>query len=847
MKPTLKPLAGLALCILSLACQYSGISHDGPTPQIAAVNLDTHGVLTTATLLQGVVSLITVTGQGFAPLPLDVLTDHPDLAMPQVTLTTAGMSTVLMGVTYDAVTKSLSASVPAGMAVGTYDLTVKNANGKSGMLAAAVQIILPPSIDLCSSVSPAFGWVQGRTSIELCADNSHGHGLQPVPQVFLRVGPSGQANVPEVQLIRAALVSASVARPPLTDASVMRVVVPAATEARGAGLVVGGPYDLRVQNPDGSTAILSRAFTVLADPPPTISLVSPGQSDTSQTGLLLTITGTNLKDPNASRSPRLAEVLLLSQPYDPAVGCVSSSGCYPCATPTLVGNGNTQVSCNQPTGLPAGSYLVRYQHLDDLSSYELAALAVTNPAGNVSAATAATALQQGRFAHGAAYAQDDLGNRFLYVVGGQSAAATSTALASVEVAPLSLFGAVGAWQVLPVALPAAITGLNVVAKGPYLFAIGGRNSAGTPVNDVWRARVLGADTVPVIAPPTVASGGTLAAGTYSYKVSAVMGSTTDNPAGETLASDAESVQVSGAHGMVHVVWATVPGASSYRVYRTGSANQLAGTEQLLTQNITATRFDDDGSLGVSAVTPQPSGATGVWVAMPTLSTPRADAAATIAADTAGNTYVYVAGGRLSTASTETDTYDFASLTVSGGTWSTGTFTAGTNLLLGARAEAVAATLDASSAPRTSGLGEQYIVVGRGIATGAALPDLLVAKVGAAGALDAWSRPTAASSPSARRYGGLGALVSNIFYEVGGQDNSNYTASGKTTVVCSANNASCATTDPPTLSISGGNAGFTLTAPRYRGALVYQSGYFYSTGGQSSMTTVESSTDRTGFN
>ncbi len=43
-------------------------------------------------------------------------------------------------------------------------------------------------------------------------------------------------------------------------------------------------------------------------------------------------------------------------------------------------------------------------------------------------------------------ARDDLGNTFLYAIGGDTGGATPTVLDDVEIAQLSKFGALGAWH-----------------------------------------------------------------------------------------------------------------------------------------------------------------------------------------------------------------------------------------------------------------------------------------------------------------------------------------------------------------------------------------------------------------
>lgn len=100
--------------------------------------------------------------------------------------------------------------------------------------------------------------------------------------------------------------------------------------------------------------------------------------------------------------------------------------------------------------------------------------------------------------------------------------------------------------------------------------------------------------VEVLAPPvqsalsTVTTGGTLAAGTYRYYVTAV------NAEGETTISNEQQITTTGSTSTVTVSWVAVTGATSYKIYRT-AAGGAAGTQLLLSSD-TASPFIDDGSL-----------------------------------------------------------------------------------------------------------------------------------------------------------------------------------------------------------------------------------------------------------
>lgn len=94
---------------------------------------------------------------------------------------------------------------------------------------------------------------------------------------------------------------------------------------------------------------------------------------------------------------------------------------------------------------------------------------------------------------------------------------------------------------------------------------------------------------------TSTSGGTLAAGTYSYRISAVINGI------ETTASVAATQQTTGITSTVTVSWAAFASAAatSYKVYgRTGGSELLMGTV-----NMPTTQFVDDGSVTPSGALP----------------------------------------------------------------------------------------------------------------------------------------------------------------------------------------------------------------------------------------------------
>lgn len=103
--------------------------------------------------------------------------------------------------------------------------------------------------------------------------------------------------------------------------------------------------------------------------------------------------------------------------------------------------------------------------------------------------------------------------------------------------------------------------------------------------------VLLAAPTNVVATPS-GTGGTLAAGTYYYKVTAL------DAYGQTLPSAEASAVTTGATSSVALTWTAVTGAVSYRIYR-GTATNAQNTYF----TSTAANFTDVGAAGTAGTVP----------------------------------------------------------------------------------------------------------------------------------------------------------------------------------------------------------------------------------------------------
>jgi len=99
------------------------------------------------------------------------------------------------------------------------------------------------------------------------------------------------------------------------------------------------------------------------------------------------------------------------------------------------------------------------------------------------------------------------------------------------------------------------------------------------------------------APSTATSGGTLAAGTWRYMITAI------NANGETLPSNEMSQVTTGASSTVTVNWNAVVGATGYKVYRVLAVGGGTGTELLLTTLGNVLTYIDTGALTPAGALP----------------------------------------------------------------------------------------------------------------------------------------------------------------------------------------------------------------------------------------------------
>lgn len=573
---------------------------------------------------QGSSVVVALTGTGFREGMTVSLDGDPAVAGTDVVVSSPTAASATLDLT--------------GVAPGVYDVTIVNPDGCSFTLTGAFTVYVPAEFQLVG-IDPPFGCACSDTTVTISSEG----GFVSTPRVEMR--PVGQ-NAPVVSFTRVAFV----------DANTLTAVVPAGAEL--------GDYDVTVYNPpsDGGIATLESGFRVVANPVPSIEAIVPSRGDpTADTEVA--IHGENFRDP--------VRIELI----DPAGNIEATvDGVTPVSS--------TLVEATLPTsGMTEDAYLVRVTNLDEetYSTFSSFLVAATGPSGNLAVFSQQPSLNTGRRMLAGTSARDDTGNRFVYAIGGDTGAG-GTVLDSVEVSPLAKFGQLGSWRDAgyPLNTPrvgAAAVTVPIFDESPfvpaktYLYVLGGMSDAGTVLDSIERAVVLSPGDAPVVTSIAAsATESTLAAGTWYYKVSAVLDpSDPDNPGGETLSSDEAIITIADGRS-IELTWdpVVVNGlpAVAYNVYRTDEANGASQAEHLVA-TVEDTSFLDTGA-EPGTVPPLPLGAVGVWVTEPgTLAEARWGHQAALVSDIDGARFLYVLGGK-SDASTYLASVEYTTVTDSDG-------------------------------------------------------------------------------------------------------------------------------------------------------------------------------------
>jgi hypothetical protein len=814
------------LAVLAAALATCDSTRDGPTP-------DPTGVEPREICTACGENLIRISGDGFSPASGSPLGGGEELLMPRVFLVApdgAESEIPPIGVTLAAGGSGgqvLAATIPAdfvgptesGAASVTYDLRILNPNGNEGWLRAAdglgLTVVAPSYFDLLR-IEPPFGWHETATSVTIFSNA----GFVSTPSAYMVLHDDDpEAEHEPIPFERVAFI----------DESTISAVVPA-----GADL---GAYDVYVTNPppSGTIGVLASGFTVVDNPVPIVIWVVPSRG-TSQADTAVTIYGANFRAP--------VRVELVDQALQVAVAVDDHTSVTESEIRTMF------PTKSQSGDLPAAPYLVRVTNLDEGSYGSWAAFMVTNPAGNLNTFEESSPMTTGRRLLSGLFANDEPGNRYVYAIGGDTGEGGEV-LDTVEFAQLSHFGALGSWRQQKHRLNVPRAGASAVAvpvfdpEGSpfipvrtYLYVVGGLSDAGEVLDTVERATVLPASDAPVITSAAPASAaGTLAAGTWYYLVSAMLGTgDPENPGGETAPSD-EAIVALAAEGSVSVAWnpLTVNGqpAVAYRIYRTDQVNGTSLTEHLIAE-VTATSYTDSGDpAGTEA--PNHAGGTGVFTILPeNLGTPRWGHRALLVHDESGARFLHVLGGKDAVAGGVLDSAEWAVL---GDDGLLGAFDAtGVTPLTTGRAFFAAVAEDRSNIDTFPTDGSRLWAMG-GVTAGGPTGTLEESDILTGGGSGAW---TVNGKTVISAAGSMAVITNNKLFVLGGATSADDTTFGGVT----SNGRDSEFDGNGDITGSINSTASSLINPRALGIGLYGAGFIYFFGGTSDGTDALATTERT---
>lgn len=715
-----------------------------------------------------------------------------------VTLVAADGAETTLSFTWDASeADELVATIPAGLAEGTYDLRVVQDGTCPATLIGAVYVEADVGVAI-EAVEPAWAWTGDTTAVSV-------HATDPAPSGLVQF-----ADVPRVYLnpTSGAGTATGLASVSYADATLLRAVVP-------AGLDVG-TYDVLVINPDGAVGFLAAGLEVTAEPPPTIDAISPA-SVPSGGDQALTIRGADFRAPTVS-----------FECVDPGTGATTG------ASGTVTASTATAIDALLPTDTTGNGVCVVTVTNSDGPSVSFAAVSVTNPSQNLYPWAAGASMLTARRAPAAIAGRATSASRYLYAIGGDDGTEAG-AMASIEAAAVDAYGSLSDWSELPGTLPGPLTLAGVAKIGRFVYLVGGHDGA-APVDTVWRAQVLDPLAAPAFDDLSIdyGTGVELGGGTWIYRVAALFDATdAANPGGESLASDPIVVRLPDIAERIALTltWSEVSGASGYRVYRSPAADSGSGAEVWLADvsgGTTLSYTDDNGDTPDASLTPLPEGALGEWAEMPSLPSPLRSPCVTVAVDPAdpNTTYLYAAGGLDDSGAVHDAIRLLPITTVSDSEQTPGAWSEASVTLADAAYECGAWAADAS-VNSVIPSGETWLYFGGGRTAAGTTGAISAGRVQAGGDL---ADAQAVEGMNPERAGFGAAVASNFLYVFGGQKGAPSNGGRSTEIL-----------GPPDLD-NWNSLGTSMTEDRYLAGSAQESSVLFQLGGQTSSAAATATVD-----
>ncbi|MCB9793573.1 MAG: hypothetical protein H6741_12695 [Alphaproteobacteria bacterium] len=685
--------------------------------------------------------------------------------------------------------------VPNDLVVGSYELSFVQ-DGECQGDSGGVFYVRGPNDVAIESVEPGYAWTFDHTPITIHAPNPIPNGqvgFQDTPTAFL-VGPDGGSDTRRLLGLT------------WLDEYSLTATVP-------TGLTPG-TYSLLVVNPDERVGFLRSALEVTQEGPPRINTVNPSALP-NQGNQTVTIRGRDFRDPEVE------------------ISCNESG-----SITTVAGNVTDWNYATVTASLPASRFnraicLLRLVN-DDGSEALYSAISITNPAQNLFPWQDGTDMVVGRRAPAAASGRTSAVDRYVFAFGGDSGDYTS-AMDSIEVARVGVYGDLEEWALLRDPLPEARTYAAAVLLDDFIYVIGGNNGTSAQ-NTALRAHILDPLEVPYPDEFEIARGENtgLDPGTWRYQISALYAEDDPtNPGGESLPSEVVELTLPdmGVRMRPTLRWDPVDDAVGYRVYR----NDGQGGPMEWVLDVTPGRFTDIGRETDPTYTPKIAGGLGEWADVGPMIKRREGPCVAVGYDPNPDpelAYIYVAGGR-DGAGNELATVEVMEVRIEGaGRQVTSGWTQLPDQLGEPRWQCAGYTVDANLHTVVDE-DETWVYFAGGLTANGASQDVQVGTLQPGGTLGDWQT---ISNLSPARAGFASASASNFLYAFGGH-NARPSSTGVSAELTSSNLPDVRNWN--SLSTS-------LSEARYLAGSAQESAVIFVLGGQTDDSDASNTTDWTNF-
>gem|GEM_PF-5182633 len=458
----------------------------------------------------------------------------------------------------EVIPNTISGMLPANLErpLGLYDVRVINGDGAIKVLKKAFRVLINPP-PVITAIEPKTGF----NGDPLDGKNS---------DVMLTIYGENFVSTPAVIFINKSDSNQYFISPSVSFHSDKNITAVVPTESYKMPV---GDYIVEVINPDKQSGYYEK-FTVTTIPSPLITAVNPYRMPSNTGADPFIVTGENFVQG--------AKLYAVSGDTDIElkINTITATEIDAIITPSQLALGYYPIKVVNPDG----QYDVFYA-IQIMSSAE----------GKLTQWTTISAkLTENRFRHASVFFRDQYKNPYILVAGGNNLV---DVLDSVEIAPVTMSGELGefkkAVQFNPdtlkrdfVRMTTKREDFGLIRIRDRIIAIGGSDGA-TSLDTIEIARInTKADAPKPLRPSVTYLSGSLPLGSWYYKVSAVYSDGESLPSREIILPNVSGTNI--------IKWNPQPGALYYNIYRSPSADGIAGSERLIATGIKSVVFNDDG-------------------------------------------------------------------------------------------------------------------------------------------------------------------------------------------------------------------------------------------------------------